>query len=199
VDVVGRASKLLSSHPSVRSVRLVGSRAEGRATELSDFDLLVETDDFDRLRADLPRLLEPLAPLAAQWDRLSEEGACYMLMLPGAVKLDLIFARPPRLEPPWEARADTLEGIDRHFWDWILWLGGKQLSGKHELVRAHLGGLMFEHLLRPVGVADRPGSISEALDGYLEARAKREREFGTRVPTELGDAVRARLHSTGLV
>jgi len=46
----------------------VGSRAEGRAHALSDWDLSVETADFDRFARDLPRLLEPFAPLAQFWD-----------------------------------------------------------------------------------------------------------------------------------
>lgn len=198
MEVVGRASRVVGSHPSVRSVRLVGSRAEGRATELSDVDLLVETDDFDRLSRDLPRLLEPLSPLAAQWDRLSEEATYYMVILPGAVKLDLVFERPPRLEPPWEARPDTLEAIDRHFWDWILWLGGKQLGRHDDLVRAHLEGPLFDHLLEPVGVVEPPRSLPDAIARYTAARAARESEFGTRVPTALHEAVLERLRSAGV-
>ena len=53
----------MGTHASVRAVTLVGSRAEGRATELSDIDLLVETDDFERLRDELPRLVEELGRL----------------------------------------------------------------------------------------------------------------------------------------
>ena len=195
----GRLADLLRAHPAVRSVRLVGSRAESRATELSDLDLLVDTDDFGRLQGDLPRLLEPLSPLAAQWDRLSEEESCYMLMLPGGLKVDLIFERPPEVEPPWEVRAETLEGIDRHFWDWILWLGSKALRGERELVDGHLGGLMFEHLLRPLGVAERPQTIVEAIAGYRESRGVRERELGVLVPTLLEEAVLRRLGAASLV
>ena len=198
MEVIARASRVVGSHPSVRSVRLVGSRADGTATELSDIDLLVETDDFDALSRDLPHLLEPLSPLAAQWDRLSDEATYYMVILPGAAKLDLVFERPPRLEPPWEARRDTLEKIDRHFWDWILWLGGKQLGGHADLVRAHLQGLLFDHLLAPLGVARPPRSLPDAIARYTAARAARESEFGTRVPTALQDAVLARLRSAGL-
>ena len=194
-----RISELLTEHPNVLAVRLVGSRAEGRATELSDVDLLVETDDFDRLAPDLPLLLEPLRPLAEQWDRLSEEDTYYMVMLPGAVKLDLVFEREPKLEPPWEVRRDTLAAIDAHFWDWILWLGGKQLGGKHELVAAMLGGLMFEHLLAPLGVAAPPRSLDEAVAGYLSARAARESELDVCVPNPLGEAVLERLRTAGLV
>jgi len=196
---ISRISRLVASHPNVLGVRLVGSRAEGRATELSDVDLLVETDDFDRVAADLPQLLEPLHPLAQQWDRLSEEATYYMVMLPEAVKLDLVFDRPPTLEPPWEVRADTLAGLDAHFWDWILWLGGKEPAGNHELVGAMLGGRMLDHLLRPVCVSSPPRPLAEAVAGYLAARAAREAELETAVDRSLGSAVLARLVSAGLV
>ena len=199
MELEARLTELLRTHPAERSVRLVGSRAESRATELSDYDLLVETDEFERVREDLPGLLEPLSPLAAQWDRLSKEASYYMLMLPGGLKVDLIFERPPEVEPPWEVRAETLEGIDRHFWDWILWLGSKALRGERELVDGHLGGLMFEHLLRPLGVAERPQTIVEAIAGYREALADRERDLGVDISTSLGEAVLARLRSAGIL
>jgi predicted nucleotidyltransferase len=64
------------------SVELTGSRAEGRATERSDWDFCIDTDDFDALASDLPQLLAPLAPLAQQWDRLATHR-CWMLILPG--------------------------------------------------------------------------------------------------------------------
>jgi predicted nucleotidyltransferase len=81
-ELAGRVTELLLAHDAVRSVRLVGSRAEGRATLLSDVDLLVDAD-LDELKPDLAQLLAPLGPLAAQWDRLSEEASYYMLLLPG--------------------------------------------------------------------------------------------------------------------
>lgn len=193
-----RVSALLLAHPGVRSVRLVGSRAEGRATELSDYDLLVDADELDRLAPELPALLAPLAPLAAQWDRLSEEASYFMLVLPGGVKVDLVFDRPPTLEPPWQVSAATLPGIDAHFWDWILWLGGKQVGGRDELVASMLGGLMFDHLLRPLGVAQPPATIAEAVGGYLAARDAREAELGVRVGRALQEAVLPRLRAAGL-
>lgn len=162
-------------------------------------DLLVETDDFHDLGGDLPRLLEPLSPLAAQWDRLSEGATYYMLILPGAVKVDLVFERPPQVEPPWEARSDTLVAIDRHFWDWILWLGGKQLARNDALVSAHLHEPLYEHLLGPLGVKEPPRSIAEAVDRYMAARAARERELGEAVATALQDAVLTRLSAVRLV
>ena len=199
MDVVARTSELVRSHPSVRAVRLVGSRAEGRATELSDFDLLVDTDNFAALRSDLPRLVEPLSPLAAQWDRLSDEATYYMLVLPGAIKVDLVFDRPPVLEPPWEPRPDTLAAIDGHLWEWILWLGGKQLAGHDALVQEHLRRPLFEHLLRPLGVATPPASIAEAVSVYVATRAAREAEFRVSVPTALQRAVLGRLRRAAIV
>lgn len=86
-QIIERTRSLLLGQPSVQSVELVGSRLHGTATELSDIDLLVDTDDFESLAAALPHLLESLEPLAAQWDRLSEEATYYMLVLPGAIKL----------------------------------------------------------------------------------------------------------------
>lgn len=191
--------RLVLAHPTVDAVELVGSRAEGRATALSDWDFLVRTDDADGVAAALPALLEPLEPLAAQWDRLSEEATYYMLVLRDGVKVDVVIDRPPVVEPPWEVRAGTLAGIDAHFWDWILWLGGKQLGGRDELVRSHLGGLMWEHLLRPVGVREPPPDIGAAVERYLEARAGRERELRVAVPRELSEAVRTRLRAAEVV
>jgi hypothetical protein len=193
-----RVSELLLAHPSVRAVTLVGSRAQGRATELSDVDLLVDAD-LDALAPELPALLAPLEPLALQWDRLSEEASYYMALLPGGVKLDLVFDRPPVLEPPWQVSAATRAGLDAHFWDWILWLGGKGLGGHDELVASMLGGIMFEHLLGPLGVARPPGSVEEAVGGYLEARAAREAELGVHVDRRLQEAVLPRLRAAGVV
>jgi predicted nucleotidyltransferase len=198
-QIIERTRSLLLGQPSVQSVELVGSRLHGTATELSDIDLLVDTDDFELLAAALPRLLDSLEPLAAQWDRLSEEATYYMLVLPGAIKLDLVFDRPPRLEPPWEVSRSTLAGIDAHFWDWILWLGGKQLAGNDGLVELQLGVVMYDHLLRPLGVAPAPSSIAGAVDAYLGARGEWEQRLGTPVGMALQDAVHARLRAAGVI
>jgi len=179
-------------------VQLVGSRAEGRATALSDVDLLVDAD-LDALAPDLVALVAPLEPLAAQWDRLSEEASYFMLVLPGGIKADLVFDLPPTLEAPWRVGAATLPRIDAHFWDWILWLGGKQLGGRDELVESMLGGIMFEHLLGPLGVARPPATIDEAVRTYLAARDAREAELGVTVGRELQEAVLPRLQAAGVV
>jgi predicted nucleotidyltransferase len=81
-DLGERVASALRQHPAVRSVQLVGSRAEGRATERSDWDFSVKSDDFDALACELPRLFASLAPLAQQWDRFGAYR-CWMLILPG--------------------------------------------------------------------------------------------------------------------
>jgi hypothetical protein len=178
----------VGGHPAVRTIDLAGSRADGRATAFSDWDFLVATDDFPALARDLPRLCAPLAPLAAQWDPLSPHQ-CWMLMLPGPIKVDLIFPdEPHELEPPWEPTGENLADVDRHFWDWVLWLRSKQESRKHELVAAELEKL-FEHLLAPLWATARPESVAEAVAVYREARAAAERRLGVDVPRELEEAV----------
>ena len=198
MDLDARVRTLLEPHPAVRAVRLVGSRARGEPTSLSDWDFVVESDDADALADALPGLVGPLEPVVAQWDRLSEESACYMLLLLDGMKVDFIVDRPPLLEPPWEVRPETLTAIDAHFWDWILWLGGKQLRGRDELVASMVGGLMFEHLLEPLGVTRAPESIADAVAAYRDARAARERELGIDVPRRPEEAVLPRLQAAGL-
>jgi len=197
-ELAWRLTELLHAHDAVRSVRLVGSRAEGGATALSDVDLLVDAD-LDALEPDLAGLVAPLEPLASQWDRLSEEASYFMLIVPGGIKVDLVFDVPPTNEPPWQVSAATLPGIDAHFWDWILWLGGKQLGGRDELVASMLGGIMFEHLLGPLGVERPPATIDRAVRAYLAARDVREAELGVTIGRELQEAVLPRLRAAGLL
>jgi hypothetical protein len=104
-----------------------------------------------------------------------------MLMLSGPVKVDLIFHDEPYTSlPPWTVSADTLDGIDQHVWDWVLWLASKQEKGEDELVRRELGK-MFDHLLGPMGAEEVPGSLPQAVEAYRRLRDRREREFGVRV------------------
>ena len=110
-------------------------------------------------------------------------------MLRGPVKVDLIFSDEPHaLEPPWRVTADTLEGIDAHFWDWILWLDSKSAAGKNTVVAAELEKL-FEHLLEPLGAGRRPSSIAEAVVAYRTGRDRAERTFGVAVPRVLESEV----------
>ena len=166
-------------------VELVGSRATGTPVALSDWDFVIRSDDVDAVARDLPALVAELEPLASQWDRLGPpEYSCFMLFLEGPIKVDLIVHAPHELEPPWRVTAGTLEGIDRHFWDWILWLAAKRQRGQTGLVREQLEA-MSSHLLRPLGVAEVPTTIEDAIVGYRVARDHREAELGTTVPRRL--------------
>jgi hypothetical protein len=184
-DVASSVRAALERHPHILHVELVGSRATGTPVPLSDWDFVLHADDVDAVVRDLPSLVAELEPLAAQWDRLGPpEYSCYMLMLPGPAKVDLVVRIPHELEPPWAVTAETLEGIDRHVWDWTLWLASKRQRGEADLVREQLG-LMTEHLLGPLGVAEVPGSIEEAIVAYRAARDREEAELGVAVPRRL--------------
>jgi len=181
----------MTVHPHVVSVRLVGSRASGTATALSDWDFTVQVDEFPSVESALPSLVSELEPLAQQWDRLGPtDYRCYMLMLPGPAKVDLIFPGVPhRPAPPWQVDADTLPGIDAHFWDWVLWMAAKRSAGKDQLVGEQLSA-MSHHLLQPMGVREVPGSIEEAVSAYLTARERLEKRFDVRIPRRLEREVR---------
>lgn len=181
--------------PAVRSVELTGSRARGEAGPLSDWDFQIETSDFEAVAEALPELVAPLEPLAQQWDRLSAR-ACYMLLLRGIGKVDLIFDEPWESSPPWHVSTDTLSGIDDHFWDWAIWLAAKDQAGKRKLVQLELGK-MQEHLLGPLGVERVPDSVQKATVVYRTARAQAERRLNTYAPRELEDEVVRLLREAG--
>jgi predicted nucleotidyltransferase len=186
----------LEKHPAVRETRLGGSRAAGRAHELSDWDFLVLTGDFPAVAGDLHELVAPLGPLSELWDPYSDV-ACYMLMLRGPTKIDLIFPSEKReWSPAWEPRPGTLETIDTHFWDWILWLEQKRRGGRTSQLEKSLGD-MFELLLRPMGVTDKPRSVVAAVAAYLQAREGLETRYGVRVPRALEEEVRPVVASAG--
>ncbi len=196
MDLATRVTEALEDHPAIREIRLVGSRQSGTAGDLSDWDFQVDATDFAAVTRDLPALVSPLRPLAQQWDPLSPH-ACYMLILSGAIKVDLIFAdQPHELELPWEVSAETILAIDRHFWDWILWLAPKHLAGKDELVSDELAK-MSSHLLRPMGIESVPTTIESAVSLYLEARREQENRLGVDVSEELGSEVRQALRKHG--
>jgi predicted nucleotidyltransferase len=186
-----RAVKAVEHHPAVRRVVLVGSRAAGTATALSDWDFVVETDDFQTVAHDIGALIAPLGPLAQQWDRLSE-NYCWMVMMPGPIKLDFIFGEPHEREPAWDPQPSNLDAIDCHFWDWVLWLHSKRSSGKADVVQGELDR-MFGHILLPMGAQPpRPDSLDNAVASYLVLRAVLERRFGVSVTRTLeGQVVRA--------
>ena len=173
----------------VRDVRLIGSRADGRAHELSDWDFAVETDEFEALARELPILVAPLHPIAEQWDRYSPH-ACYMLILAGPTKIDLLFlGQPQDYAPPWAVTAETLEAVDRHFWDWILWLEQKRRAGRVDVLVPGLESL-HRYLLAPLGAEEPPGSVAGAVATYLRARGAAEERFGLAVPRRLEREVR---------
>ena len=191
MDPAVRVPEALLRHPAVEKVELVGSRVEGAFLPLSDWDFLVETGDFEAVAAALPELVEPLNPLARQWDPLAEHP-CYMLMLAGAIKVDLIFDRPSEHAPPWVPTAETLPRIDAHFWDWVLWLGAKRAAGKHDLLDSELTKLSV-HILAPLGVEARPVSLEEAVSLYNAALRAAEKRLGLRVSPRLATEVQIRL------
>ena len=179
-DIAVSVRAVLLPHPDIRAVELVGSRAGGSPTPSSDWDFVVVTERFDEVGRALPALVAELEPLGQQWDRISAYP-CYMLLLAGPVKVDLIFPDEPfESLPPWTVSAETLDGIDQHLWDWILWLASKREKREDELVRRELIKLR-DHLLGPLGVDRVPGSIGAAVEGYRAARDEREREFGVEV------------------
>jgi hypothetical protein len=189
VDVARVVPALVGRNAAVQAVRLVGSRADGRTNDLSDWDFVVVTHEFESVASDLHRLVAPLGPLSEQWDPYSSY-ACYMLMLPGPTKVDLLFPdEKQEWAPPWSASLATLEAIDRHFWDWILWLEQKRRGDQSELLGKSLGD-MYELMLRPMGVTNPPASVSEAIDAYLKARGDLEERFGFNVPRDLEHEVR---------
>lgn len=99
-----------------------------------------------------------MRPVVAQWDRLSPTW-CYMLILAGPAKVDLLFGYPHQPAAPWQVTASTLAGIDDHFWDWALWLRSK-LARRDDLVAAELRKL-HQHLLGPMGAARAPASLAK--------------------------------------
>lgn len=179
---------LLRRSRLVTGVELRGSRARGTAGRFSDWDFVVRTEDFTALAGQLPMIVDPLQPLVRQWDRLSDTQ-CYMLIVPGPVKIDLIFEDVPHNhEPPWRVDERTLPAIDHHFWDWTLWLASKVDAGKRETVAAELAK-MHQHLLAPMGIAETPSSPEEAVAQYLETLGEWERRLGIVIDRSTGDAV----------
>jgi predicted nucleotidyltransferase len=195
VDVAAQVTSALERHPAITAVRLVGSRQRGAAGDLSDWDFEVDTVDFAAVANDLPALVSPLRPLAQQWDRLSTH-ATYMLILCGPVKVDLIFDRPHEPEPVWKVSAETLQAVDHHFWDWILWMAAKQSGGKHELVQQEFDK-MSSNLLRPMGVERVPDAVETAVALYTSARRELENRLGVEMSKELENEIRPALRRSG--
>jgi hypothetical protein len=157
----------------------------------SDWDFKVTTSAFAEVQERLPALAARLIPVAAQWDRLSSTW-CYMLILAGPVKVDLIFTEPHSVQPAWHVTAATLPGIEAHFWDWMLWLSAKQHAGKADLVAAELGKL-HEHLLAPLGIQAEPTTLGQAIADYRAARRTCEQRLRCRVSRVIEQAVSSAL------
>lgn len=92
---------------------------------------------------------------------------------------------------------DNLSAIDSHFWDWILWLGGKALRGQTDLVHVELEKL-YGNLLGPLGANRAARSIANAVEQYLELREISERASRVAVSRRLGNEVLARLRQERL-
>jgi hypothetical protein len=188
MDIATSVVACIAPHPAIRSIRPVGSRVEGHATEFSDWDFRVLAEEFPAAAEALPSLVAPLDPLVTQWDRLSTEQCC-MLILRGPAKVDLIFSDEPHaLEPPWSPSRENLAAIDAHFWDWMLWLRSKEARGDADRVADELAKL-FDHLLAPLRATARPQSIEEAVSTYRGARSRAERAFRVVVPRGLESEV----------
>ena len=138
-------------------------------------------------------------PLAAQWDRLSEEATYFMLVLRDGTKVDFIVRRPPQVEPPWVVTRETLAAIDAHFWDWILWSWSKRLRVNDALVDVMLARVMYDHLLAPMGASSPPPTILAAVELYRSLCAERERSLDVNVDHLLGATVLRRLSGTGVI
>jgi Nucleotidyltransferase domain len=195
-ELVAAVTSALAESNAVASVKLVGSRARGVPVPLSDWDFAVETDDFERLAAELPALVSSLGPIAQQWDPAATVDHCYMLMLDGGVKVDLIFDRPHQPQPPWTATAETLDRLDAHFWDWILWIAAKDAAGRVDLVQAQLAKL-GSYLLEALGAGGPPESVEAAIAAYLRALPGVEERTGRRVSPRVRLAVLGRLREAG--
>jgi hypothetical protein len=169
MDIGAEVPRLLMQHPRVLAVRLAGSRAAGSAHDFSDWDFVVQADDFDSVASDLPNLVEPLRPIGQQWDPYADH-ACYMLMLTGAVKVDLIFPDQHRQwSSAWQPSVDTLEAIDHHLWDWIAYIEQKRTGG-HPVQVATLLHDMHTLMLKPMGGSSRTTNLDLGGGRVLHGR-----------------------------
>ena len=189
MDITDRVERLIVEHFPEARVQLVGSRQRGEQSALSDWDFRIDSPDCTGLVAELPSVAASLEPLGALWDPLSSR-AVYMVVIPGAVKVDLFPGDEGQaIEPPWSPGRNNLVLIDAHFWDWTLWLGGKALRpGSDELIRGELVK-MAGFLLGPLGAPHAPTTISDAVRTYRTCRDESEQRYGLPVPRRIGDEV----------
>jgi len=183
MDIGVTVPDLLIKHPAVSQVTLTGSRLRGDATEWSDWDFLVETDNFQKVAQDLPTLIKKLEPLSQLWDPLSSH-MIYMFILRGPIKVDIVFDLPHQKEPPWTISHDTIAIINNHFWDWILWIACKATHGRKDIVDVELKK-MSKYLLEPLGCTKIPDSVEEAVRCFTSTIKKQQNLHGTTVNTTL--------------
>jgi hypothetical protein len=183
-DLVTRASRLVAAHAAVTGVEFAGSRSRGTHDELSDWDFAVETPDFDAVARDMPSLVAPLEPLGQQWEPLGHFPA-YQVLMRGPTKVEYLFLNEAQdAMPPVRPSRDTIAAINTHFWDWIWWLITKASAGRQDLVTEHMPQL-YEHLLRPMGIAVPPDGIDAAIAAFIGRRDALEHEYGVSVPRAL--------------
>ncbi len=195
-DLVELAISAVARHPAVTRVELAGSRSRGTHEELSDWDFAVDTSDFASVARHLPTLVEPLEPLAAQWEPLGHFPV-YMLLLRGPTKVEYLFLdHSQETKPAVKPSPETLPAIDAHFWDWIWWLATKASVGRNDLVKQHLPKL-YRHLLEPTGADTVPDSIEAAIRDFLVRRSQLERQYGLEVSRALEDEVRRGIRRLG--
>jgi hypothetical protein len=196
-DLARTAIDLVSKHPAVRHVELAGSRSRGTNEELSDWDFAVTTFDFAAVARDLPALIAPLHPLGQQWEPLGHFPV-YQVLRSGPTKVEYLFLdHLQEAMPPREPGPATLDAINTHFWDWIWWIATKASIGRNDLVAEHVAQL-FGHLLRPIGVTERPADIEVAIDAFVSRRDELERDHGMTVSRALEEEVRAGIRRLGL-
>lgn len=195
---VARALDELCRQPEVKSAGLVGSRARGDATPLSDYDFRVDlVGGTDAPSGPTATALFGEPALAELWDPLSRRSV-RMFVLRGPIKVDLLFSVPNTQLPPWERSPALLPALDAHFWDWIFWLGSKVLHGSEDTVNSELERMQW-FLLGPLGSAATPPSIDDAVSTYLRLRAEAEAEFSIEVSKELGAEVLRGLQRHGVL
>jgi hypothetical protein len=195
-DLVELAISAVARHPAVTSVELAGSRSRGTHEKLSDWDFAVETSDFGSVARDLPTLVEPLEPLAAQWEPLGHFPV-YMLLLRGPTVVEYLFLdHSQEARPPLKPSPEALPAIDAHFWHWIWWLATKASVGRNDLVRQHMPEL-YRHLLEPMGADTMPDSIEAAIGEFLVRRGGLERQYRLEVSRVLEGEVRRGIRRLG--
>jgi hypothetical protein len=175
--VVWDVVESIRRHPHVKSVMLVGSRAEKTATSLSDWDFVIDSEEPKRIFEDLPAIVGSFAPLGALWDPLADDHRNYIAVFPSLVTLDLHLDLPPPAHVPWTVSGETLAAVDTHFWNWALWLKGKTVHGRDELVAVELLK-MHRFLLHPLGCESPPTTLRESVSCYLDARKNAETKTG---------------------